>query len=246
MEEILIKTAVVTGGSSGLGLGVCKTLVEDGVRVINIDRQPPLEACEMEYRNIDLVNLDAIYAFGESLGLENIKVDYLINVAGIAQRTTFDQVPREEWLKIFQVNLHAPYAMIQAVAPHIKDGGRVLVFSSGTVFNAPVGQSAYIATKMGLVGLTRALARELGGRKITVNAIYPPFTVTPGSVIWDKMADSSKFSTQAVIDAQIQRSCIKREATVSDTVVLVQFLLNDKAGFITGQAISTGGGAVLQ
>lgn len=238
---------MVTGGSRGLGAAFVESLLADGFKVstcsrskserlealmANPDYAPRLFWASCEVGDADAANRfvnDAMQWAGDD-GIYG-----LINNAGLAQAGILTSFPNVESEKLIQVNLLGAIHFARAVSQHLltqNNGGRIINISSIIGSRGYNGLAAYSASKAGMDGLTRALARELGRRQITVNSVGPGYVKTQMS--------SSLTSPQL---AQIvNRTPLRRLATEDDVTALVRFLLSDAAGMITGQVILVDGG----
>ena len=242
-----MEVAVVTGGSSGIGEALCKSLVKDGIRTLILDRQMPDNPIDgAEYMLADLGKPESLDEFGEYLKTNSIKVDFLVNCAAVAQKSSFMDTPREEWQRILHINLEGVFALVQAVVPSIVNGGRIVLFASGVCFRGSANQSAYVAAKMGCIGLARCLATELGEREVTVNTITPGLTRTPMIKILEGQGDAKRLSPNLDEQSAINMRALKRPAYAEDIVGPIRFLLSPAAAFITGQNIPVDGGSNKQ
>ena len=242
-----MKTIIVTGGSRGLGLAIVRALLEGGYSVVTCSRNPSpeLQALLEESRwKSSLkwmpfqVGQDDAEPFVEAAArwAEERGFFYgLVNNAGIAREGVLATFPVVEIERILQVNLSGALQMARAslrILLRQQSGGRIVNISSIVGSRGYTGLAAYSATKAGLDGMTRALAREVGRRSITVNSIAPGYLKTEMS--------STLSETQL---AQIaSRSPMKRLGTFGDVCPLLLFLLSDGAGFVTGQTICVDGG----
>lgn len=225
-------TTIITGGASGIGRAILDDVRKDGHRTIVVDLAPPSEP--------ELSDLHIQADLGTEEGIDRVvraldgeTVDNLVHCAAMGQWSSFRSTPRETWERILRTNLEGTIAITQAVVPLMPQGGRIVLFASGTVFKGPKNLFAYVASKAGVIGFARCLADELGDDNITVNVISPGITATP--MITD-MAHTE--------EANIASRSLKRRAYPADIVGPVRFLLGAEAAFITGQTISVDGGSV--
>ncbi|MBW0113760.1 SDR family NAD(P)-dependent oxidoreductase [Pseudonocardia abyssalis] len=227
-----MRTTLVTGGASGIGRAVVDALRADGhdVLVADLAERPEHERPEA-YVRVDLGTadgIDTLVAF-----LDGREVHDLVHCAAVGQWSSFRDTPRPVWERILRTNLDGTIGVAQAVVPLMPDGGRIVLFASGTVFKGPKNLFAYVASKAGVIGFARCLADELGDQQITVNVVSPGITATP--MITD-MAHTE--------EANIAGRAIKRRALPEDLVGPVRFLLSAGAAFVTGQTLCADGGSV--
>ena len=165
------------------------------------------------------------------------RVDVLVNNAaayGDLTRAPFWELPIEEWDRVLATNLRGPMLVARAVAPGMRErgSGHIINIVSATFWSGSANWAHYVASKGGLIGLTRVMAKELGPDGISVNAVAPGFTLTDASL--DLMPGAESYG--------VDRGCLKRAQQPEDVVGLVAFLASDESGFITGQTIIVDGG----
>lgn len=238
---------MVTGGSRGLGAAFVEALLADGYRVSTCSRSKPARLAALldrpdyaqrfywapcEVGNADEANrfvADAMQWAGED-GIYG-----LVNNAGVAQAGILTSFPNVESERLIQVNLIGAIHFARAVSQHMirqNSGGRIINISSIIGSRGYNGLAAYSASKAGMDGLTRALARELGRRRITVNSIGPGYVKT----------EMSATLTPPQLAQIVNRTPLGRLASEDDITALLRFLLSDGAGMITGQVILVDGG----
>lgn len=242
-----LRHVIVTGGSRGLGLAMVEGLLADGYRVSTCSRSRSTDVdrlsahrdfadrfywarCEVgEADQADSFVRDALSWAGQD------GVYGLVNNAGIAQAGILASFPNAESEKVIKVNLLGAIQMARAVSQHLmrnKDGGRIINISSIIGSRGYNGMAAYSASKAGMDGFSRALARELGPRQITVNSVGPGYVRT----------EMSKDLNEAQLAQIVRRTPLGRLASETDIFGLVRFLLSDAAAMITGQTILVDGG----
>jgi len=242
--EMLPGTALVTGGSRGIGRAICLRLSSLGAHVIlhyHRNRAAAEETAaaigpEVRLVQADLASLAGIESMFQELG--PVPLDFLVNNAGVWKGTPIGRSPADVVAELIDTNLKAPFWVTQCALPLLKDGARIVNVSSvaGRIGVAG-GRSLYGATKAALDSLTRNWALELAPRKILVNA------VAPGYVTTDMTADY--FSNPATYENVLRRHPLGRIAKPEDVADVVAFLCSDGARFITGQSINVSGGSVI-
>jgi 3-oxoacyl-[acyl-carrier protein] reductase len=236
------KIAVVTGGKQGIGRGVADLLAARGATVVIVNRaQADEAAAEIGNGAISIaadVTEDTDWArVAAEVDKRFGRADILVHAAGMYSMATLDQMTSEEWHRIMSVNLEAHLVGARHIVPLMrKSGGGAIVAigSDGVCMVTPPGMgfSHYIASKMGVVGLVRALANELAPDNIIVNAVHPGITDTEGA---SGISDEQK--------AQVyMQQAIKRLGTPADIAGPVAFLTSDDARFVTGQTLVVDGG----
>lgn len=242
------KVALVTGGSRGIGRAIAGLLAERGAKVmINYNRNleeanAVVAAIEAKGGQALVVQGDvSIAAEAQSLVEQTIKafgrIDILVNNAGITRDTLMMRMSETDWDAVLDTNLKGAYLCAKAaLRPMLKSrGGRIINISSVSGQAGSGGQANYSAAKAGLIGFTRALAREVGSRGITVNAVAPGFIETD---MTQALAEEFK---QKVRD-QIP---LERFGQPEDVAEAVAFLASDAANYITGQVLAVNGGMVM-
>lgn len=229
-----MKIALITGGLGGIGFEIVQELSKEmKCIVLDIKENDYNTVFNGEYLKVDITKQHDLLKLKDYLEMNSIKIDYFIHTAAIGFYKPFMEMSSDEWRKVLQVNLEGTLAITQTLVPFLKDGGRIIYFSSGTVFKGTENVAPYVASKAGVIGFARSLSAELGSRNITVNVIAPGFTET--SLIEDM---------RHVENSIIASRAIKRKEYPSDLVGPVKFFLSKDADFITGQTIVVDGGSV--
>lgn len=235
----MLKTAVVTGGGSGIGLAVAQRLRADGRTVATIDLKPSDQPGERDLCYTadvtDRSQVDAaLSAIRERLG----PVLILVNAAGLDGFKRFANITFEEWQKIIDVNLHGVFHMTQAVLPDMVEAGwgRIVNISSSSTHSGVSYMSHYVAAKSAVNGLTKSLALEYGPSGITVNAVPPGFIDTPML----RNAETQGFLGD--VEQNIARTPVRRIGRPEDIAAACSFLASDEASYITGQILGVNGG----
>jgi NAD(P)-dependent dehydrogenase (short-subunit alcohol dehydrogenase family) len=246
------KRAVVTGGAGGIGSAVAARLAADGAQVVVVDLRAPnsaeghigSELHHCEYVECDVSSESQVAAFCASFLAQHERCDILVNNAGVFATRRFEDMTFAEWRRTFSINIDAMFLMTRALLPAMRRNGwgRVVNLASNTLGSAVPNHVDYIASKGGVVGFTRGLASEVGVEGVTVNAIAPGLTRTPGT-------QASEFRARGVtldqaLEFVVARQAIKRPGQAADIGGVASFLASDDAGFITGQTIYVDGGLV--
>ena len=233
------RTALVTGSTRGIGLALARALAAAGARVAINGRTA--EAVDAVVPGIggavaapfDVTDEEAIVAGVAALG----PVDILVNNAGITRDDLIMRMTEDAWRSVLETNLFGAFWMIKAVTrPMLKaKGGRIINMTSVSGQAGQTGQANYSAAKAGLIGLTKATARELASRGITCNAVAPGFVLT-------ELTQDLPEALQAQIT---ERTPLGRFGTPEEIASAVAFLASDDAAYITGQVLAVDGGLVM-
>jgi 3-oxoacyl-[acyl-carrier protein] reductase len=246
MLDLTGKIAIVTGASRGIGRAIANTLASRGAIVVAAARAENAAATvagireagrQAEVGSVDVTDVASVDALVAGVLERHLRVDILVNNAGITRDQLMLRMKRDEWDQVLSTNLTAAFTCVQAVLkPMIKQrGGRIISISSvvGQMGNA--GQVNYAASKAGLIGFSKALAREVASRQITVNV------VTPGLVDTD-MTKAITGKAQADWASAIP---LGRLGTTEEVAAAVCFLASDEAAYITGQVLAVNGGMYM-
>ncbi|MFI6223746.1 SDR family NAD(P)-dependent oxidoreductase [Nocardia salmonicida] len=241
------RTAVVTGGASGIGGAISTRLAADGalVAIFDIDGAAA-EAAAAEIENaggkaigltVDVTDRAAIDAGLAEVRARLGRPTVLVNSAGLTLDGPFLDITAASWSRALAINLTGTFDCCQAVIPDmIEQGwGRIVNISSSSIHSGAAGLAGYVAAKSGVVGLTKVLALEFAKRGITVNTIPPGFIDTP-------MLRRTQERGFIDVDAQIARTPIGRIGTPADVAATCAFLVSEEAGYLTGQVIGVNGG----
>jgi 2-hydroxycyclohexanecarboxyl-CoA dehydrogenase len=230
-----MKTAVVTGGGSGIGRAVAERLRADGYHVATIDLNPSDDEFAQTADVTDRAQIEAaLAAIRAQLG----PVTILVNAAGLDGFKRFTDITFDEWQRVVDVNLNGVFHCIQAVLPDMVEAGwgRIVNISSSSTHSGTPYMSHYVAAKSAVNGLTKSLALEYGPAGITINAVPPGFIDTP--MLRNAEAGGRLGDVQATIDA----TPVRRIGKPEDIAAACAFLISDEAGYITGQILGVNGG----
>jgi NAD(P)-dependent dehydrogenase (short-subunit alcohol dehydrogenase family) len=243
----MTRVAVVTGGASGIGLGVARRLVADGHRAALFDRNPDtLEVAAKELSGTLTVRVDVADRDSVTAGFERVRADLgpveiLVTSAGIEAFTPVLDITPDEWDRILAVNLTGTFTCAQAAIPDMVAGrwGRIVTIASSSAQSGAPNMAHYVASKGGVISLTKALAVELARSGVTVNTIPPSLVDTP--MARQAEADGD-FPGVDVIGPMVP---LGRAATPDDIAAACAFLCSEDGGYITGQVIGVNGGMYM-
>jgi 3-oxoacyl-[acyl-carrier protein] reductase len=243
------KVAVVTGSSRGIGRAIALELASQGAKVV-VNYRASQEEAEKVLQAIQegggegmIVRADvSLFAEAKELIDKSIEayggLDILVNNAGTTRDTLIMRMSEEEWDVVLDTNLKSVYNCSKAVIrPMMKKRyGRIINITSVVGLAGQAGQTNYAASKAGLIGFTKSLAKEVGSRGITVNAVAPGFISTAMTGVLP----------QEMVDEAVEATPLGRLGETEDVAYAVAFLASERAGFITGQVLSVDGGLVMQ
>jgi 3-oxoacyl-[acyl-carrier protein] reductase len=233
------RTAFVSGASRGIGLACARALAETGVHVVLAARDAAkLEEASREIPNstwvtIDLSSADSIKAAFAKAG----KIDILVNNAAVTKDGLALRMKKDDWDSVISTNLTGAFLATQQVLHGMMKArwGRIINISSVVGEAGNPGQANYVASKAGLIGLTKSLAQEMASRNITVNAVAPGFIDT----------DMTAVLSQEIKDNMIGHIPLKRFGRPEDVAAAVRFLASEEAGYITGAVLNVNGGMYM-
>jgi NAD(P)-dependent dehydrogenase (short-subunit alcohol dehydrogenase family) len=239
------RVAIVTGGTRGIGAAITTALARDGVHVAagySANADSAKELCtsltaeglsvSIHQGNVGMPE-DCVRTVEEVLAAYG-HVDYLINNAGVTVDKTVRRMTVEDWHAVLRINLSGAFYMVKAVLEHLlaQGSGRIVNISSVIGVSGNIGQANYAASKSGLFGFTKSLALETARKGITVNCVTPGFVST----------DMVNAMPAGALAAAIERIPVGRLGEPDEVAAAVQFLLSDRAGYITGSVLAINGG----
>ena len=241
------KTALVTGASQGIGRACAALLARQGARVVVAARSlDKLEALAAEVAAaggqalplaLDLSQPAQVPERIASLPAEWAEVDVLVNNAGVTDDGLFARMSLEQWERVITTNLTGAFAVSRELIRGMmrRRAGRIINISSVVGLMGNPGQANYAASKAGLIGFTKALAREIGSRNVTVNVVAPGYVVT---AMTDVLPEKSRQELESVI-------ALRRLGTVDDVAAAVLYLASDEAAYVTGHVLNVSGGMYM-
>ena len=246
MFDLTGKVAIVTGASRGIGKGIAAALAAQGAVVVAAARGDNANATAAEIvaagGRADAVALDvteaaSIDALVSGTLARHGRIDILVNNAGIARDQLLLRMKRDDWDQVLATNLTAAFVCVQAVLkPMIKQrGGRIISISSVVGQSGNAGQANYAASKAGLIGFSKSIAREVASRNVTVNVVAPGLVET----------DMTRAITEKAQGDWAAQIPLGRTGTAADIAAAVCFLASDEASYITGQVLAVNGGMYM-
>ncbi len=241
------KVAVVTGGCRGIGKAIVMRFLDEGAKVYALDYSIPkadeifIENAELAKNvvvmQLDVTNSDQVNSVFETINNEAGKIDFLINNAGITRDNLLMRMSEMEWDSVLSTNLKGVYLCTKAATKYMmsKRFGRIVNMGSVVGVMGNAGQSNYSASKAGLIGFTKSIAKELGSRNVLVNYVAPGFVRTP---MTDVLTDEQKSEF-------LRNIPLKRAAEAEDIANVVSFFCSDDASYLTGQVLHIDGGMLM-
>jgi len=239
------QTALVTGAAQGLGYAAAARLAAEGASVALLDREGErlgaaadalgAQGLTVLPHTVDLTDEEGVRAAVAAVLSAEGRIDVLVNNVGIYPHRPFEELTYAEWRHVFAVNLDSVFLSTHAVYPAMRERGygRIINVSSSTFFIGYPGLAAYIASKGGIIGFTRALASEAGPHGITVNAVTPGLIATEGVLGGEEAG---------LFDEIVPQQALPRRGEPEDIAECIAYLASPAAGFITGQTINVDGG----
>ncbi|RPJ74828.1 MAG: 3-oxoacyl-[acyl-carrier-protein] reductase [Desulfobacteraceae bacterium] len=238
------KVVMVTGGAAGIGRVTAEAFAREGARLAICDVNP--EAGEAaaralgpaaSFEQVDVASEEAVAAWAERVVARYSRIDVLVNNAGITRDALLLRLKASDWDVVMAINLKGAFLCTKAVVRHMAQqrAGRIVNVASVVGVAVKISQANYVASKAGLIGFTKTVAREFAGRGITVNAVAPGFIETQMTAV---LSDKIK---QAFL-AQIP---LGRAGTPQDVADAILFLASDQAAYLTGQVLHVSGGMYM-
>jgi 3-oxoacyl-[acyl-carrier protein] reductase len=241
------RVAIVTGGAQGIGRSICERLASEGAAVVVADLQDEKGAAtaaalreaggQATFAHADVTDAEQVAALIEHATDAHGGVDILVNNVGLTRDGLLMKMKEPDWDLVLRVNLKSVFLVSRAVVRPMmrRRRGRIVSISSVAGLGGNVGQTNYAASKAGIVGFTKSLAKEVGARGITVNAVAPGYIPT----------DLTRDLPEELIGEAKRLTPLGRLGTVDDVASAVAFLASDDAAFITGQVLRVDGGMVI-
>ena len=238
------KVVMVTGGAAGIGRVTAESFAKEGARIAICDVNPAAgEAAakalgpEASFQQVDVASNAAVSGWIEGVLDKYGQIDVLVNNAGITRDGLIMRMKEEDWDAVISVNLKSAFNCIKAVSKIMvkQRSGRIINLASVVGVMGNPGQANYVASKAGMIGLTKTVAKELGARGITVNAVAPGFIET----------DMTAVLPDKVKEAMLGMIPLQRAGTPQDVADAITFLASDQAAYITGQVIHVTGGMYM-
>ncbi|TRZ43785.1 beta-ketoacyl-ACP reductase [Robertkochia solimangrovi] len=245
MERLKQKTALITGGASGIGKMTVEIFLKEGAKVICWDMNEAsgdallkeFEGFPLEFYAVNVADVNSIAKAAAVFTEKHGTPDILINNAGITRDATLKKMTSSQWQSVIDVNLTGVFQCTQAFAPAMMEKGSGVILNAASVVGlyGNFGQTNYVATKAGVIGMTKVWAREMGRKGVRVNAVAPGFIAT-------EMVDTIP---ENVLSDLEQRTPLARLGHPEDIANAYLFLASDEASFITGTTLSVDGGLIL-
>ncbi len=247
MKRLENKVAIITGGTAGIGAAAAKKFAQEGAKVTVWARNAEkgkafVEAMAKEgyticFDAVDTSNYEQVVAATKIVFDANGKIDILINNAGITNDSTLKKMTPEQWQSVIDINLTGTFYCTKAVNQYMVEAGwgRIINVSSVVGLYGNFGQTNYVATKAGVIGMTKTLCRELGKKGVTVNAVAPGFIAT----------DMVAKMPEDVLAGMVAKVPVGRLGKPEDIANAFCFLASDEAAYVNGAVLSVDGGMTV-
>lgn len=247
MKRLENKVAIITGGTAGIGAAAAKKFAQEGAKVTvwarNAEKGKAFVAAMAKegyticFDAVDTSNYEQVVAATKRVFDANGKIDILINNAGITNDSTLKKMTPEQWQSVIDINLTGTFYCTKAVNQYMVEAGwgRIINVSSVVGLYGNFGQTNYVATKAGVIGMTKTLGRELGKKGVTVNAVAPGFIAT----------DMVAKMPEDVLKGMIAKVPVGRLGKPEDIANAFCFLASDEAAYVNGAVLSVDGGMTV-
>jgi 3-oxoacyl-[acyl-carrier protein] reductase len=247
MTRLQNKVSVITGGAQGIGKAAVKKFAEEGSIIIIWDvneekTQTTINELKsisdkIEFQKVDVTKLESVSEAAQKIYDKYGRIDILVNNAGITKDASFLKMTSEQWQQVIDVNLTGVFNCTKAITPFMVEKlyGKIINTSSVVGLYGNFGQTNYVATKSGIIGMTKVWARELGRKGINVNAVAPGFIAT----------EMVSTVPEKIIDMLKEKTPLGKLGDPEDIANAYLFLASDEAKFINGAVLSVDGGLVL-
>ena len=241
------KVAIITGAGSGIGKETALLFAEKGAKVVVADvnekggeetvAEIKKNGGEAFFFKLDVTNREQSKQMTKEILEKYGRIDVLINNAGIVQDAFLSKMTEEQWDKVINVNLKGVFNCTQAVVEVMMNQGNGAIINTSSIvgLNGNVGQANYAATKAGLIGMTKTLAKELGKKGIRVNAVAPGFITTP----------MTSNVPEKILEMMKEKTPLRRLGVAKDVAYAYLYLASDEANFINGAVLCVDGGLVI-
>ena len=238
------KVVMVTGGAAGIGRVTAENFAKEGAKVAICDVNPEAgEAAlkvlgpEASFEKVDVADSASVSSWVDAVFEKYGQIDVLVNNAGITRDSLIMRMKEADWDAVISVNLKSAFNCVKAVSKIMvkQRSGRIINLASVVGVMGNPGQANYVASKAGMIGLTKTVAKELGARGITVNAVAPGFIET----------DMTAVLSEKVKEAMLSMIPLQRAGNPQDVADAITFLASDQAAYITGQVIHVTGGMYM-
>jgi len=242
MSDFKEKIVLVTGGSRGIGKAIAESFAEAGATVIvtfrNAIDEVYFDSKNIKHYKCNVADMKQVQEAVDGILKEYSKIDVLVNNAGITKDGLLMRMSEEDWDAVIDTNLKGVFNMTKAVSRSMmsKRYGKIINITSIVGIMGNAGQANYVASKAGVIGFTKSVARELASRNININAIAPGFIATE---MTDKLTDEIK-------QGYLNSIPLKKFGSGNDIANAVKFFASDESSYITGQTLCVDGGIVMQ
>jgi 3-oxoacyl-[acyl-carrier protein] reductase len=247
MKKLENKVAIITGGADGIGKATVERFAQEGAHIaiwdLNSEKGNALsetlnkQGFSLSFKEVNTADFEAVAKAAEALFKAKGRIDILINNAGITRDSSLKKMTPENWQQVIDVNLTGVFNCTKVVADYMTEAkfGRIINTSSVVALYGNFGQTNYVATKSALIGMTKTLARELGRKGVTVNAVAPGFIATE---MVAKMPEN-------VLQGMRDKTPVGRLGKPEEIAAAYLFLASDEAAFINGTVLSVDGGITI-